>query len=682
MRQALFFHVFLAFHKIIKYTSLMNFKGKKLKKTFLYFLVLLIAGVFTYQISQAQTSPEWGDLGIGVRPLGMGGAFTAIANDSSAVYYNPAGLARIPGTELYFMGSNYHAPAMPYVGFGSISFPFFFWGIKIGVSWLRPYHVSPGLYDAKGTIVLDPNLAVSSGNHFEEDQIITTFATALNNDKTFYFGVNVKAMLQASNAQLFPALPNGSLTPLGFFGYGIDLGLIYRIPLVSYGREISFGFCAQNLATRVQYNNNNIEVPWPSQVHIGASYQGQDFIFGTRVFVASDMEFIGDAQYNSDVNKKWHMGIEDWMFHDRFALRGGYDTPLYTTGQYSLGTSIYLFGGAGSGGARADYAFLFSNPGQDLGESQWYSAFVRFTLAKEVVKIPTLSVIAKPNEFNPIEKEITTFHMSAFDETGIKEWRLSIADSSNVVVKTFGDIGHPPKELKWDGKDREGYNVMEGDYTYFLEATNYVDGTGVTPLQTLHILAPRKRVDRKTDLSQLQALLAEEHDIDENAERVQVSKAKEDLDTQVKILAVPPTPTYTPTYTNTPAPPTLEPTAAPYTPTPIMPFNNMGLNGMTSVFVGQNHAGQKAMVVDYQSEQTTLNPLLNEASRVVQTVAKDLGDTVAGISLRAHYGANVLTVDTPLDIARRLANGQLTTQQWLNSSNVNVNRESVKPSIQ
>lgn len=33
--------------------------------------------------------------GFGVRPLGMGGAFTAVADDSNAVYYNPAGIAEI-----------------------------------------------------------------------------------------------------------------------------------------------------------------------------------------------------------------------------------------------------------------------------------------------------------------------------------------------------------------------------------------------------------------------------------------------------------------------------------------------------------------------------------------------------------------------------------------------------------
>src|SRR5688500_18021437 len=38
--------------------------------------------------------------GYGAAALGMGGAFVAVANDLSAIYWNPAGLAQLPGLQI------------------------------------------------------------------------------------------------------------------------------------------------------------------------------------------------------------------------------------------------------------------------------------------------------------------------------------------------------------------------------------------------------------------------------------------------------------------------------------------------------------------------------------------------------------------------------------------------------
>ncbi len=54
------------------------------------------------------------NFGIGARALGLGGAFVAAADDGSAFYWNPAGLARLAHPELSFM----YAPA-----FGSVTAP-------------------------------------------------------------------------------------------------------------------------------------------------------------------------------------------------------------------------------------------------------------------------------------------------------------------------------------------------------------------------------------------------------------------------------------------------------------------------------------------------------------------------------------------------------------------------------
>ena len=51
----------------------------------------------------------------GSRPMGLGGAFTAIANDASAVYWNGAGLSFLEGTNI-ILGSAIIAPRTSFRG--------------------------------------------------------------------------------------------------------------------------------------------------------------------------------------------------------------------------------------------------------------------------------------------------------------------------------------------------------------------------------------------------------------------------------------------------------------------------------------------------------------------------------------------------------------------------------------
>ena len=42
-------------------------------------------------------------IGAGARAMGMGNGFTALAEDATAVYYNPAGLAYLPSQQISFL---------------------------------------------------------------------------------------------------------------------------------------------------------------------------------------------------------------------------------------------------------------------------------------------------------------------------------------------------------------------------------------------------------------------------------------------------------------------------------------------------------------------------------------------------------------------------------------------------
>ncbi|MEK7382000.1 MAG: PorV/PorQ family protein [Elusimicrobiota bacterium] len=56
--------------------------------------------VLAARVSWAAETASFLDIGVGGRALGMGGAFTAVADDASALYWNPAGLARLEKREV------------------------------------------------------------------------------------------------------------------------------------------------------------------------------------------------------------------------------------------------------------------------------------------------------------------------------------------------------------------------------------------------------------------------------------------------------------------------------------------------------------------------------------------------------------------------------------------------------
>jgi len=72
-------------------------------------ILILLTSVFPAHTTQAEVDFDYlhgSDLGIGIgaRAISMSGAFTAIADDASAVFWNPAGLAQLADNQVYLSG--------------------------------------------------------------------------------------------------------------------------------------------------------------------------------------------------------------------------------------------------------------------------------------------------------------------------------------------------------------------------------------------------------------------------------------------------------------------------------------------------------------------------------------------------------------------------------------------------
>lgn len=71
----------------------------------------LIALLALAASARAQTTGDIYSVGAGARALGMGGAYTAIVNDATALYYNPGGLGRFEGKQISLLTATLHGGA-------------------------------------------------------------------------------------------------------------------------------------------------------------------------------------------------------------------------------------------------------------------------------------------------------------------------------------------------------------------------------------------------------------------------------------------------------------------------------------------------------------------------------------------------------------------------------------------
>ncbi|MEO8399328.1 MAG: PorV/PorQ family protein [Ignavibacteriaceae bacterium] len=294
--------------------------------TFLFFTSIIQLNA---QTVIAKYAGEFMALGVGGRPMGMGGAFTALANDVTAGYYNPAGLANLNYPQISLMHSEQFGNLVNY-DYAAVAIPFgkdltfSISGIRLAVDGIPD--TRNAISDLNGDGIADIN-DVRNPNFRPNLDAITEFSNqdyafylsfAKRHSENFSYGANVKIIRR-------------DLAEFGATGVGFDVGALY-----SPFQDFFIGANIQDVTTTlVAWNTGRNELISPT-TKLGAAY-GLDFL-GGKVTPALDFDVrFENRRFASNFNIglvsfDMHAGVE-YNFKNIFAIRAGYtDVKQFTVG--------------------------------------------------------------------------------------------------------------------------------------------------------------------------------------------------------------------------------------------------------------------------------------------------------------------------------------------------------------
>jgi len=316
------------------------------KFSFYFALTLIVStGHTAGGFKKGKYAGEFLNLGAGGRGLGMGGAYTALARDVSAAYWNPAGLVNIEYPQIMLMHAQQFEGVVKY-DFGSFGMPF---GPhrSLGLSLIRL-----GVDDIKRTALDNPGEKLGPTNRpkvigtFSDAEYALFLTYAVRRTNALSFGANIKI--------LHKALGDNSAWGLGF-----DLAALFN-PI----GNLQVGLNLQDItSTILAWDTGRRELIFP-MLKAGLAYPMGFPMIGGYMAPALDFEIRFEGRDFASqlavgpVSLDSHLG---WEYQrEAFAFRVGSDV-----GNLAVGAGINL------PKLQIDYAFLSHS---DLGESHRISA--------------------------------------------------------------------------------------------------------------------------------------------------------------------------------------------------------------------------------------------------------------------------------------------------------------------
>ena len=326
-----------------------------MRRSRLLLLVLLVSALAPFPARADKYAGEFLKLGVGARALGMGGAFVGLADDASAAYWNPAGLAFLKTNQFMPAHSEEFGSVLNY-DYGALVHPLAN-NQDVAISIVRL---------ALDNIPLTDSLKTVTGSNgqlqpiYDEGRLIYT-----SDIETALMLSYAKATSSKLNLGGTVKLIRQSVADHSSFGMGADVGLIY-----SPRPDVSFGLAVDDITgTFLSWDTGRHETISPS-ARVGTQITRQ---LGAQhlLTLAGDLYLTFDGRRTASqfstgsIGGEYHVGAEYW-YHRTLALRAGFNHGNFT---------------AGAGGRRGrfalDYAYI-SNSSSSLDNTQRVSGSVDF----------------------------------------------------------------------------------------------------------------------------------------------------------------------------------------------------------------------------------------------------------------------------------------------------------------
>ena len=301
--------------------------------------------------SVAKYAGEFLAIGVGGRALGLGGAYSALANDVTAGYWNPAALTRINYPEVMLMHDERFAGLLNY-DYGGIAIPYgtnatlAISAIRLGVDGI-PNTTHAGI-DANGNPTTDPSNIVgldeSQITYFNSADWAIYASYAQRYSEKLSYGINVKFIRRT--------ISDTSATGIGF-----DVGILYS-PI----ENLYLAANAQDITTTlIAWSTGTNELISPT-LKVGAAYT-IDFLHGkvsptTNIDIRFENRQFASIANIGPVSFDPHVGLE-YDYKNTVAVRVGYSDVK----QLTLGAGLHLRK------IDLDYSYARFSADNDLGDT-------------------------------------------------------------------------------------------------------------------------------------------------------------------------------------------------------------------------------------------------------------------------------------------------------------------------